>query len=146
MRSLMLLCSLLLVFVLFTGGCASVDDGKLTKKMDVLESRVDGIERNQLYGTEMGEERSIEAQQVAVVEIKDGPLAGPGKTADKGSMTRKEIQIALMNAGYYKGPIDGKLGKKSKKAIKDFQRKNGLKVDGVAGPVTRKALADYLLK
>ena len=51
-------------------------------------------------------------------------------------VTASEVQRALLRAGYDPGPIDGKPGKKTKSAIKAFQRKNGLTADGVVGDKT----------
>ena len=48
----------------------------------------------------------------------------------------KEIQQKLKDLGYYKGKIDGIIGKQSIAAIKSFQRDNGLVVDGIVGPKT----------
>ncbi|MFA6356094.1 MAG: peptidoglycan-binding domain-containing protein [Candidatus Omnitrophota bacterium] len=56
----------------------------------------------------------------------------------------KQVQTALKNAGYDPGAIDGKLGQKSKKAIKDFQTANGFKADGKVGPKTWSKLSTYL--
>lgn len=50
--------------------------------------------------------------------------------------TDKTIQIALKKLDLYHGKIDGKLGKKSKKAIKEFQSRNKLVPDGKVGPKT----------
>jgi len=52
----------------------------------------------------------------------------------------KDIQYRLRNWGYYKGNIDGIYGWKTVAAVKEFQKKNGLKVDGIAGPQTLAAL------
>ena len=46
------------------------------------------------------------------------------------------IQRALKNAGYYQGTLDGKVGSRTKQAIKNFQRDNGLEADGVCGRQT----------
>ncbi|MCM8831570.1 MAG: peptidoglycan-binding protein [Candidatus Omnitrophica bacterium] len=56
----------------------------------------------------------------------------------------KEIQIALKNANFYQGPIDGKIGKQTINAIKEFQKANNLKVDGVVGYKTWMKLKKYL--
>jgi len=48
----------------------------------------------------------------------------------------KKIQEALKTAGYYQGEIDGKIGSKTKKAIREFQTAKGLKADGKVGPKT----------
>ena len=58
----------------------------------------------------------------------------------------RQIQAALKNAGYDPGTIDGKLGAKSKKAIKDFQTANGLKADGKVGAKTWAKLSTYVLQ
>lgn len=52
----------------------------------------------------------------------------------------KQIQQKLKNWGYYKGAVDGIYGSKTLEAVKYFQRKNGLTVDGIAGEKTLAAL------
>ncbi len=51
-------------------------------------------------------------------------------------VTVSDVQKALSRAGYDPGPIDGHMGKKTKSAIKQFQKKNGLAADGVVGEKT----------
>ena len=48
----------------------------------------------------------------------------------------KEIQQKLKDLGYYNGQVDGVLGSASIAAIKNFQRDNGLVVDGIVGAKT----------
>ncbi len=48
----------------------------------------------------------------------------------------KQIQQRLKELGYYNGEIDGILGQGSVQAIKNFQRDNGLAVDGIVGAKT----------
>lgn len=55
-------------------------------------------------------------------------------------MTIKDIQTALARLGYTPGPIDGIWGRQTLAAVKAFQAKRGLHVDGVVGPLTRAAL------
>lgn len=52
----------------------------------------------------------------------------------------KKIQTALKKWGYYKGSVDGIFGSGTLAAVKSFQKKNGLAVDGVVGPKTAAAL------
>ncbi len=57
------------------------------------------------------------------------------KYGSRGSEVR-EIQTRLKKWGYYKGNVDGIYGNQTVDAVKYFQRKNGLKVDGIAGKQT----------
>jgi peptidoglycan hydrolase-like protein with peptidoglycan-binding domain len=50
------------------------------------------------------------------------------------------LQIVLRQNGLYRGAIDGVQGAKTRRAIRTFQRRHGLAVDGLAGPRTRAAL------
>ena len=52
----------------------------------------------------------------------------------------KEVQRRLKQWGYYSGAVDGIYGPATVKAVKEFQRKNGLTVDGIAGRSTFEAL------
>ena len=54
-----------------------------------------------------------------------------------------QIQTKLKRWGYYNGNIDGIYGSQTLEAVKYFQRKNGLTVDGIAGPATLKAMGIY---
>lgn len=51
-----------------------------------------------------------------------------------------EIQRRLQAWGYYNGAVDGVYGYRTYVAVRDFQNKNGLAVDGVVGPQTLYAL------
>ena len=50
------------------------------------------------------------------------------------------IQQTLSAWGYYNGAIDGIYGSRTEAAVRYFQQKNGLAVDGKAGPATLAAL------
>ncbi len=50
------------------------------------------------------------------------------------------IQTRLKNWGYYEGTVDGIYGYQTYKAVRLFQYKNGLVVDGIAGPETLSAI------
>ncbi len=55
----------------------------------------------------------------------------------------KQIQTKLKNWGYYSGNVDGIYGSGTLSAVKKFQKKNGLKVDGIAGTKTLQAMGIY---
>lgn len=61
------------------------------------------------------------------------------KWGSRGSQVR-EVQTRLKNWGYYKGNVDGIYGWRTANAVKAFQRKHGLKVDGIVGNATAKAI------
>lgn len=48
----------------------------------------------------------------------------------------RQIQTKLKQWGYYKGSVDGKYGYQTWLAVRNFQQKHGIKVDGIAGPAT----------
>ena len=50
------------------------------------------------------------------------------------------LQVALKSRGLYGGPVDAIQGPITTKAVFEFQRQEGLVIDGVAGKQTRKAL------
>lgn len=51
-------------------------------------------------------------------------------------------QRKLQAWGYYKGSVDGVYGRRMYAAVIQFQRKNGLRADGVVGPATWRALGE----
>ncbi len=52
-----------------------------------------------------------------------------------------QLQTDLKQLGYYYAEITGNFGEKTEAAVKDFQKKNGLSADGVAGANTLAAIA-----
>lgn len=66
-------------------------------------------------------------------------VSGLSKMGSRSEEVR-QIQEQLQNLGYYGGNIDGIFGIATKNAVMNFQRDNGLSVDGIAGEKTLKAL------
>lgn len=64
------------------------------------------------------------------------------KTLSSGSRGSavEELQKKLNSLGYSCGTVDGDYGAKTANAVREFQRKNGLSVDGIAGPKTLEAI------
>lgn len=123
-------------FMFSASGCSLF----MAKDIKNLKRRVNALEdRETIVEEKVEADTGKSVTYVSSTEVKE-----TAPRVDSRSMTKKEIQVALRNAGYYNGPIDGKLGTKSRKAIRDFQQDNGLKVDGIAGTQTKKALAKYL--
>lgn len=61
------------------------------------------------------------------------------KRGSTGSVV-SQIQTKLSAWGYYSGSVDGIYGSGTEEAVKKFQSKNGLTVDGVAGKATLAAM------
>ena len=61
------------------------------------------------------------------------------KYGSRGTEVRT-IQEKLKRWGYYSGYVDGIYGSQTVSAVKSFQKKNGLTVDGIAGTQTLKAM------
>ena len=69
-----------------------------------------------------------------------GTSAPPSPGPAKRPMAMTEIQTRLNALGFNCGEVDGKIGVKTRAAIKAFQEANGLEVDGIVGPLTAAAL------
>ncbi len=52
----------------------------------------------------------------------------------------RSVQTKLKELGYYTGTVDGKYGSSTMEAVRAFQSRNGLSVDGLTGSLTSKAL------
>ncbi len=74
--------------------------------------------------------------------FKNNEVEALSKYGSRGSEVT-QIQTKLKRWGYYNGNIDGIFGSQTLEAVKYFQRKNGLTVDGIAGPATLKAMGIY---
>lgn len=61
------------------------------------------------------------------------------KKGSSGAMVT-QIQTKLKNWGYYTGTVDGAYGSGTERAVRAFQQKNGLTVDGKAGDQTLAAM------
>lgn len=73
---------------------------------------------------------------VQCAQVADAATYYRGST---GSVVR-QIQNRLLNWGYYYDGVDGIYGAQTESAVRYFQSKNGLSVDGVAGPATLSAI------
>ena len=130
------------LFVIMLGllilpGCGFRTEKKISdaeKKIEYLESRLDSYE--------------VRISQIEEKEkLMEGFYSTKAKNAETVSaemMRNEDVQRALQKAGYYKGKIDGKIGPVSTKAIKEFEKDNGLKVDGLLDEETKRLLINKL--
>jgi len=135
----------------FVSGCGTVQKkvkeemAGLKTRVESLESKVEGVEAKQ-----QEVERTTSEHTQAIEEMKAGAEKREVKTnisvktksfSSKGRM--REIQACLKNAGFYKGKVNGVKTRATRKAIKEFQKTNGLKADGSVGPKTWELLSKY---
>lgn len=131
--------------VLFLGGCATAGKN-YALELQQCQSRISFLEM------ELNDkEREIDGLAYDLQQKESASCRGAGASAEakdrsisSAEPSAIQIQKALKNAGYYHGPIDGKIGMKTQEAIKRFQKDNGLKVDGKVGRMTWSELEFYL--
>ncbi len=136
-------CSLLVVLLVISfSGCAttgtSAGSAKTQERLDIVETRLQKLEKGQM------QLENLVVNQVSLQsETADGYESSAILKSVIANPSKKDIQIALKNAGYYSGSVDGKIGPKTSNAIMEFQKDNGLKVDGVVGKNTWESLGQY---
>ncbi len=131
---------LLAALCFFINACAKKE--RVEKEVDFLEEVVQNASEANLT---LSNDTATTAPPALTPEDNVNPLAPEGVSLPQ-NPSPKDIQTALKNAGFYTGRIDGIIGPKTKKAIREFQEKNGLAVDGKVGPKTWERLKPYLEK
>jgi len=137
--------ALLPLFVFSVSGCATARKQK-DLEMQGLRNQISALQvqlqskdeeinslRDSLATADQEKAASMAARKQSIPEIKSRPKI-------------KQVQIALRNAGYNPGTIDGKMGRQTRDAIKSFQRANGLVADGKVGKRTWELLRRFLSK
>lgn len=76
---------------------------------------------------------------ISAVQLAPKADAAVFKKGSTGGVVR-EIQTKLKNQAFYFGNVDGIYGSKTVEAVKKYQRRYGLKVDGICGKNTLAAL------
>lgn len=76
---------------------------------------------------------------MALVALAPAVEAASYKKGSSGAMVT-QIQTKLKSWGYYTGTVDGVYGSGTERAVRAFQQKNGLTVDGKAGTQTLAAM------
>lgn len=137
--------SALVIFTVSLSGCAT---GRKKKDLEIqgLRNQVSVLE-TQIQSKDEEINRLRDALGKARPEAVAGEVTKKKIIAEvKSRPNAKQIQIALRNAGYNPGPIDGRMGRQTREAIRAFQRTNNLLVDGRVGKQTWSLLKEYLYK
>lgn len=135
-KSVFIILTLVLTVYLF--GCgkkeAVMEESQEQMSMDTVVTEVKTTPESKAQAAPIAPTMETKASDKAELL----PPSGPYKP------TVLEIQAALANAGLYTGKVDGKSGPMTKKAIEDFQKANGLQVDGKVGLKTWSVLSTHL--
>lgn len=79
------------------------------------------------------------ALNIAAILLVERADAASYKKGSTGNMV-SQIQTVLKNQGFYNGAVDGVFGSVTEAAVKAYQQKYGLTVDGKVGTATMQAL------
>lgn len=129
---------LLLPMILLLGaGCATTKPRRATQ--DDLAAQV-----TQLQSEVQAKDQQIQDLQYQLESYQQSLQSGSNfrVSSGKSSLIRvpgvsvSALQQALTRAGLDPGPVDGRMGKKTKSAVKEFQRRNNLNADGIVGERT----------
>jgi murein L,D-transpeptidase YcbB/YkuD len=144
--------ALIICLGLTISGCSSAQK-KLSEevkgvktRVDTLETRVEGVEAKQAETERMTMEQGQKVEEMKYEKARPSGKSNieiKPKRSSKDREKTKEVQACLKNAGFYHGEIDGVKGRKTRTAIKKFQKANGLTADGSVGKKTWEALSKY---
>ncbi len=139
---------LAVVFALSLAGCASMSTVKeKDKEIQGLKNQVSLLE-NQVQS----KDQEIASLKESTARLSEQPKVEAGQaTQEKSGLKKskkfpniKDVQTALKNAGLYDGNVDGRMGKQTRKAIKEFQKAHNLKINGKVNKKTWEQLSAYL--
>ena len=133
-----------LLTAVMLSGCATAPSRKANElRIKELQGRV-----NQLESETGSKDEDLARLERKLVECEEKSMSASSQRSQvvygtnefSSKMTIQQIQSALKKAGFYNGPVDGKMGPKTKEAIREFQEEYGLTPDGVAGAKTKSKL------
>ncbi len=143
-------CLIVAFLVLLLAGCATTGKNANTQTSQQLQNQVQELQARVSF---LEEELQSKDQEISYLEgetekTPSTESSSQNKTASNTKVTLSigQVQTALKNADFYKGPVDGKMGPETKSAIKKFQKAKSLIADGFVGQKTALALSKYLTK
>lgn len=124
-------------------GTLRQDLEKSSREKELLASHQAQIEEKEKTIASLQASLDKEAKARARLAEQVGVLTGRYKGQDSSAYIR-QIQVALANAGYEPGAVDGIMGSKTRKALRYFQKANGLDINGKVDKKTWLKLKIYL--
>lgn len=120
----------------YTGSVDGVFGAKTRASVRSFQSK------NGLYVDGIVGAKTEAAMGLSLTKKSTASSSSSGRNIIKGDTTAnvKKVQTVLKNWGYYKGSVDGVFGSGTRTAVRSFQSKNGLYVDGVVGAKTEAAM------
>lgn len=151
---------LVTAFLVALSGCATMQPQKelemqgLRNQISILEAQLQGVQ-SQLQNKDQEVESQLRAKDEEITSLRESldktsqekeNLAKQRSqlSSVKTPLSVKPIQQALKNAGYDPGPIDGKMGRRTREALRNFQRDRNFMVTGKINRRTWQALRQYL--
>jgi peptidoglycan hydrolase-like protein with peptidoglycan-binding domain len=148
MAKRLIIFAVLAIFTISLTGCATAPKQKdleiqgLRNQISVLEAQLQSKDE-EINSLKASQTKAREVKEVpGVTKISKKKVIGEVKSRPK----VRQIQVALKNAGFEPGIIDGRMGKQTREALKAFQKANNLPADGKIGKKTWSLLREYLYK
>ena len=128
--------------LLVASGCATTRARRAEVKSatPAVDPQVAALQSELQAKDQQIQELQAQIQSRAGANYNQGASGGKSSKIHVSGVSVSDVQAALAKAGFDPGPTDGKMGKKTKAALKAFQRAHGLKADGVIGDKTWKLL------
>ena len=92
----------------------------------------------------LAENAATPAQVASATTVTGAAATTTAAPATNETARIQQVQLALKAAGFDPGSSDGKMGPRTKAAVRDFQQANGLNPDGKVGPRTWAKLESHL--
>ena len=130
---------ILMTTLFFIAGCATT---RARKSEPVAEQNAQVADLQRQLQEKDQQIQDLQYQLTSSQQSIGSNYSSSSSKTDKSSIVRvpgvsvTDVQKALIRAGYDPGPVDGHVGKKTKSAIKQFQRKHNLSADGIVGQKT----------
>lgn len=133
------------IFLILLSGCATARKQKdleiqgLRNQISLLQAQIQSKDE-EINSLKEAVNKATEEKPLVTKKVSKKKVVGEIKSRP----SARHIQVALKNAGYDPGTLDGKMGRQTRDAIKAFQRANNLPVDGRVGKQTWSLLRKYL--